>query len=82
MIDDPYLKACIDFVQDRIDESSSLPTLLLAAQQILNMVLLYDDDAMFSKYTAGYMDAADDALFAISGVWRYHPDYEGWADDE
>lgn len=78
---DPDFRALVDFVQSRIDESEALPTLLLAAQQILSMAIDYQD-AMVPDYAGGYADGAEDALRAISGIWRYHPDYEGWADDE
>lgn len=81
MNDDPDFAACANFVQARLDESQSLPTLLLAAEQILRMALDYQD-YYAPDYSGGYADGAEDALRAISGVWRYHPDYEGWADDE
>lgn len=69
------------FIQDRIDESRALPGLEIAARQILAMAIL-SEDADYPDYAVGYADAAEDALNAISGVWRYHPDYEGWAEDE
>lgn len=65
------------FVQARIDEARSLPTLELAAKQILDHVV----SQQFQGDHASW-GAALPCLFAISGVWRHHPDYEGWAEDQ
>lgn len=78
---DPDFTALQQFVADRIKESESLPTLITAARQIRTMAVDYQDEYA-PDYAGGYADAAEDALRAISGVWRYHPDYQGWADDE
>lgn len=75
------IQSCAEFVQDRIDEMQGLPTLLLAAKQILTMAM-QAQYAEYPDYEGGYADGTEDALRAISGVWRNHPDYEGWADDE
>ena len=62
------------FVQERIDESKSLPTLELAARQILQHATELEQRL---SWWGAYL-----CLFAITGVWRHHPDYQGWADDE
>jgi len=78
---DPEFTALQEFVAARINESEALPTLIAAARKIRIMAVEYQDECA-PDYAGGYADAAEDALRAISGVWRYHPDYEGWADDE
>lgn len=80
---DPTFHLLAQFVQERIREGRSLPTLSLAAQQIHQLATDHWRDAGYvPDYAGGYADGAEDALRAISGVWRYHPDYGGWADDE
>jgi hypothetical protein len=74
-------EALCDFVRKRIEEARSLPTLVLAARQILTAAE-YWDVRDCGEYQRGYADAMEDALRMISGVWRYHADYEGWADDD
>jgi len=78
---DPAFQACAKFVQERLRQNETLPTLAVAAQSILQMALDYQDE-MAPDYAGGYADAAEDALRAISGIWRYHYDYQGWAADE
>lgn len=73
-------QACVEFIKLRILEGQSLPTLVKAARQIMYMAIDSQDN-FEADYAGGYADASEDALYAISGVWRYHPDYEGWADD-
>lgn len=75
---DPDFQALAAFVKARINESTSLPTLISAAQAIHQMAVDYQDECA-PDYAGGYADAAEDALRAISGVWRYHADYQGWA---
>lgn len=78
---DPSYHRLKAFVQARIDEAKSLPTLTLAARQILYKAAL-QEDTTDRGYPCGYADGTYDCLCAISGVWKYHPDYEGWADDD
>ena len=80
--DDPDFQALADFVKERIQTSSGLPTMMNAAQQIHRMAVSNYPDGYAPDYAGGYADAAEDALRAISGIWRHHPDYGGWADDE
>lgn len=82
MKEDPEFKALAEFVQGRIDNSNSLPTLILAAIHIHQMAVHNYQYGVAPDYAGGYADAAEDALRAISGVWRHHPDYGGWADDK
>lgn len=71
------------FVRCRIAQGATIPTVACTAAKILAAAESWDataddDDA----YHLGYADAMEDALRLISGMWRYHEDYEGWADDE
>lgn len=75
---DPDFQALAAFVAARVEASTSLPTLVAAAKAIHQMAVDYQDEYA-PDYAGGYADAAEDALRAISGVWRYHPDYQGWA---
>lgn len=79
---DPEFTALAEFVKDRIDNSKSLPTLITAAKVIYDMAVLNYQRGIAVDYAGGYADAAEDALRAISGVWRYHRDYRGWGDTE
>lgn len=79
---DPEFLALTEFVQGRIDNTKSLPTLVTAAKQIIQMAVENYAHGYAPDYAGGYADAAEDALRAISGVWRHHPDYQGWGDDE
>jgi hypothetical protein len=77
---DPSFQRCAEFVQERLAQSGTLPTVISAAERIVQMALDYQDE-MAPDYAGGYADAAEDALYAISGIWRYHYDYQGWASD-
>lgn len=81
MNSDPDFQALAGFVAARISDRAISPPVTAAAQAILTMAV-NSQDADAADYAGGYADAAEDALRAISGVWRYHPEYGQWAHDD
>ena len=81
MNNDPDFQALVAFVEERLAANSSMPGIHDAASVILRMARDYQDE-MAPDYAGGYADSAEDSLRAISGIWRYHPDYRGWAETE
>lgn len=90
MMTDPsdVWEALCDFVRDRVDEGKEFNgapihpmALYTAVEQVLNTAEYWDVSDL-AEYQRGYSDAFEDALRMVSGIWKYHRDYEGWAEDD